>query len=144
MARGIAKDKSPAKTTAKVSIVEPDAAGDATGNPRSKGKARPMSSKPRKATASSIDNGKAKKQPSEEDIVAEVEDDIDNEDIIDDDDVIDEEAAREERKLGYKRQQTADIGFELPDDDDEDNDDEIDDEYEDDVGEEIVDEDDEA
>ena len=71
------------------------------------------------------------------------EEELDNdEDIIEDDDGIDAEAEREERRLEYKRQQTADIGFELPDDDDEDEDDEIDDDYEDDMADDI--EDDEA
>ena len=78
-----------------------------------------MSSKPRKAAAQSV-----AKQPSEEEM--DFEDNVDED--VDADDGIDEDP-----QLGYDRQKTKDIGFELPGDDDEDEEDPVDDDYSDDI-----------
>lgn len=123
-----------------------------------------MSSKPRKpTTVSSVEHNQAKRdqsymQQTDNEIVNEEEyddgidqdenygdDDVDH-DIGDDDDIDDDDV-----KAAYDRQKTKDIGFELPNDDDDDDsdgdadeDDGIEDDYQDDDQDEDVSEDDEA
>ena len=121
-----------------------------------------MSSKPRKpTTVSSVEQNQAKREQSymqqaENEIVNEEEydDGIDQdenygEDDVDDD-IGDDDIDDDDVKAAYDRQKTKDIGFELPNDDDDsdddaDEDDGIEDDYQDDdQEEEDVSEDDEA
>ena len=123
VARGISKSTENPAAKKQVSVA-PDAS-DAAENARSgKGKVRPMSSKPRNK-AGGKDGAEAHQAADDFGAVAEEEDMI-----------MEDEAARLARKETYARQQTKDIGFDLPVDDDDDDEGDDDDEVEDDFEEE--------